>query len=228
MSDFSGFPIETIKFISGLSQNNSKDWFEAHRADYDAHYIGPAKQFVAAMAEPLSKLHAGLVAEPRVNGSIFRINRDIRFSKDKTPYKDHLDLWFWEGNRKGAISGLFFRIAKDQLILGAGAHGFDKDRLARFRNAVANTGQGDDLLALETSLSSQGLEMKGAHYSKLPRGFQPSGTETDRLLKFNALHAAWHLDHPAEMSTSAFIDYCIEKWKPLIPLHKWLVEMDEA
>jgi uncharacterized protein (DUF2461 family) len=56
-----------------------------------------------------------------VLGSIFRINRDTRFSKDKRPYKDHLDFWFWEGDRKAASSGLFARVSPDGVIVGAGA-----------------------------------------------------------------------------------------------------------
>ena len=65
------------------------------------------------VATPLRSIAPDIHAEPRVNGSIFRINRDIRFSKDKTPYKDHLDLWFWEGNRKGAVSGFFLQADRD-------------------------------------------------------------------------------------------------------------------
>ena len=80
----------------------------------------------------------GIATEARVNGSIFRINRDTRFSKDKTPYKDHLDFWFWEGQRKTALSGLFLRIAPAAVTVGAGAHGFDPTRLARYRAAVAD------------------------------------------------------------------------------------------
>lgn len=60
-----------------------------------------------------------------MNGSIMGINRDIRFSKDKSPYKDHLDLWFWTGDRKGwDTSGFFFRLTPDRLVLGEGMHGF--------------------------------------------------------------------------------------------------------
>ena len=120
------------------------------------NYIGAAKDFIAALQEPLASLSPELVAEPKVNGSIFRINRDIRFSKDKRPYKDHLDLWFWQGQRKGAISGLFFRLTEDQLILGAGAHGFDKERLAGYRTAIAETKAAQDLLAIEKQMTKHG------------------------------------------------------------------------
>ena len=69
--------------------------------------------------------------EPRINGSLFRINRDIRFSKDKSPYKAHLDLWFWEGEHRGWESpGFFFRLTPTKLMLGAGMHQFPKEHLA--------------------------------------------------------------------------------------------------
>lgn len=223
---FAGFQNATVKFIAGLSDHNSKEWFDAHRSDYDDHYIGVAKDFIIALQAPLAGLSSELVAEPKVNGSIFRINRDIRFSKDKTPYKDHLDLWFWQGQRKGAISGLFFRLTKDALILGAGAHGFDKDRLAKYRQAVSQTATRKKLLAIEKEMTRNDLPLDGSHYAKLPRGFTADDADTERLLKFNALHAAYHLPHPSSLPTPDFADFCIGKWKNALPLHHWLVEMD--
>src|SRR5215472_3789364 len=101
MSKFEGFPKDTVRFLSDLSKHNQKKWFEDHREDYDLAYIEPAKSFVQAIAPRLKKIDRKIQAEPKVNGSIMRINRDIRFSKDKSPYKDHLDLWFWSGSEKG-------------------------------------------------------------------------------------------------------------------------------
>ena len=82
---FSGFPTETIDFLADLRANNSKEWFDGNRKRYDEHYIGAAKEFVVAAGEALTELVPDIVAEPKVNGSIFKINRDVRFSKDKTP-----------------------------------------------------------------------------------------------------------------------------------------------
>ncbi len=226
MPSFEGFQQTTLDFIGGLSKNNSKTWFDAHRADYDAHYIGVAKDFILALQGPLARLSPDLVAEPKVNGSIFRINRDVRFSKDKRPYKDHLDLWFWQGQRKGAISGLFFRLTADELILGAGAHGFDKERLAKYRTAIAETDAAGDLLAIEKQMAKNDLPLAGAHYARLPRGFSTDDPEIERLLKFNALHAAYYLPHPKQLAKAEFVNFCIDKWKDVMPLHEWLVRMD--
>ena len=94
------FSDETLRFLSALATNNSKTWFDAHRSAYEQHLLAPAKAFVADMGEALRELAPDVHAEPRVNGSIFRINRDTRFSKDKRPYKDYLALWFWQGRRR--------------------------------------------------------------------------------------------------------------------------------
>ena len=96
------FPQETVAFLTDLRAHNEKAWFEANRARYDSGFIEPAKAFVEAIGPELNDLVPRIHAEPSVGGSIFRINRDIRFSSDKRPYKDHLDFWFWEGDRHAA------------------------------------------------------------------------------------------------------------------------------
>ena len=90
---FGGFPRELIDYLTELGKNNNREWFEAHRGDYECHLLEPAREFVNVMGECLKALGADIHAEPRVRGSIFAINRDIRFSKNKTPYKTYLDLW---------------------------------------------------------------------------------------------------------------------------------------
>ena len=79
---FEGFSPKAIKFLRDLDKNNNRDWFEKHRADWEEHVMGPAREFVLAMAERLDKFDPVIEATPKVNGSIRRINRDIRFSKE--------------------------------------------------------------------------------------------------------------------------------------------------
>jgi uncharacterized protein (DUF2461 family) len=78
------FPAETRAFLIDLRRHNTKAWFAANRARCEAGYLEPAKAFVEAVAPTLEEVVPGIAAEPRVNGSIFRINRDVRFSRDKT------------------------------------------------------------------------------------------------------------------------------------------------
>lgn len=122
MPGFSGFPGGTLDFFRALRENNTRAWFDGHRADYERFYVEPAREFVLAAGERLRPLVPAIHAEPRILGSIFRINRDTRFSKDKRPYKDHLDFWFWEGDRQAAVSGFFARVSPDFVGIGAGCH----------------------------------------------------------------------------------------------------------
>jgi uncharacterized protein (TIGR02453 family) len=223
MTDFRGFPAETLRFLGDLANNNDKAWFEAHRDDYDAYWVAPAKAFVLAAGEALQDL-APIEAQPRVNGSIFRVNRDTRFSKDKTPYKDHLDFWFWEGERNRAVSGFYLRITPTQLGVGVGAHRFDRDRLAAFRQAVVDPVHGTGLGAAVTSVEKAGWPVRGEKYKQLPRGFKASNAAQERFLKYGALWCGEDVPIPASLHNRRLLSYAMNRWAKLEPLHRWLVD----
>lgn len=223
MADFAGFPAETQKFLKGLSKNNSKKWFDAHRSDYDDYWVAPAKAFVEVAGEALQDL-APVEAQPKVNGSIFRINRDIRFSADKRPYKDHLDFWFWEGERKTAVSGFFLRVTPTEVGIGVGAHGFDKDRLASYRNAVVDAEAGKALKKAVGELSKAKVQVKGEHYKKLPRGFETDDDFEQRFLRYNALWTGEDVATPASLTSKRFVSWAMTRWSRQAPLHRWLVD----
>jgi uncharacterized protein (TIGR02453 family) len=218
-----GFPPELMTFLRDLSTNNSKAWFEAHRDDYERYYLGPARAFVEAVGPRLAEL-APVVAEPRVNGSIFRINRDVRFSKDPTPYKDHLDLWFWQGERRGAVSGFFLRVTAERIVVGAGAHLLDPSRLGRFRRAVVDPRSGAALVDAVRACEAAGHEVGGERYKRVPAGFEPATDDAARLLRFSALWAATDEPHPRGIGGPSVIDYAMRRWCVQAPVHRWLVE----
>lgn len=229
-TSFDGFPQAGIDFLAGLSRDNSKTYFDAHRKAYDNDLIAPAKAFVTELGAALSQGTGRQVrAEPRVNGSIFRMNRDIRFSADKTPYKDHLDFIFWEGEGKGRLCPSFYlRITPTETILGTGMIGFDKKKLPAFRDAVADDAQGAALEAAIAEARSKAeafgdTELRGTHYKKVPRGFDADHPRAE-LLKHAGVHLQY-LDHapPAEQSSNAFVGWCTERYLALDPLQSWLV-----
>ncbi|MFQ5967212.1 MAG: DUF2461 domain-containing protein [Acidimicrobiia bacterium] len=224
MTTFAGFPRETVNFLTALSKNNNKSWFDAHRADYEAFWVEPAKQFVAAAGESLTELSPEVQAVPRVNGSIFRVNRDIRFSKDKRPYKDHLDFWFWEGERKQAASGYFMRITPTDLGIGVGAHGFDKDRLAAYRSAVVDPKSGPALIKAVQAVEAAGWEVRDQHYKRLPQGFDAANEHQERLLRHSSLWTGRDEPHPKSLTSSRLVSFCMSRWEQLQPLHRWLVD----
>jgi uncharacterized protein (TIGR02453 family) len=215
------FPTETVAFLTDLRGHNNKTWFDANRARYNAGYVAPAKEFVEVIGPELDELVPGIHAEPWVLGSIFRINRDIRFSSDKRPYKDHLDFWFWEGDRKSALSGLFLRVSPDGVIVGAGAHSFDNRRLAEYRDAVADPTTGPELATIVCDLEAAGHKIGGETYKRVPRGYAADDIG-ERLLRHSALYA--HAQLPAKTATSTrFIGRVLAQWRTFVGVHTWLV-----
>ena len=222
---FSGFPKQTVTFLAGLAKHNDKKWFDAHRADYDAYYVEPAKAFVEAIGPRLKKLDARLRAEPKINGSIFRINRDVRFARDKSPYKDHLDMWFWSGTKKGwDCSGFFFRLTPTRLIAGAGMHGFVPPVLARYRRAVLDEDKGGALAKVVAKLRKDGRDVGGESYKKVPRGVAEDHPRA-ALLRHGGLFAGWEDKHPRELFTPAVVDFVAKQYAAMLPLHAWLTRM---
>lgn len=222
---FAGFPKQAVRFLAGLRANNDKSWFEAHRPDYQEALLTPAVAFIQALAPRLRRIDPAIQVEPRVNGSILRINRDIRFSRDKSPYKDHLDLWFWTGERKGwESSGFFFRLSPDCLLLGAGMHQLTAVALPRYRAAVLDPRRGAALAAIVRRLRNAGYRLGTESYRRVPPGV-PADHPRAALLRHGGLHASWQGKPPRELGTAAFVPFAAQHFAALAPLHRWLRSM---
>lgn len=220
---FGGFPKGTAKFLTALAKNNDRAWLQKNRKAYDEDLIEPALAFVEAMGPKLQKISRGIQADPKVGGSVMRMNRDTRFSKDKTPYKTHLDIFFWEGDKKGwDRPGFFFRFQPPKLMVGAGIHGFDKPLLTAFRAAVMDAKKGAALVKAIAAVEKAGATVGGLHYKKVPTGL-PADHPRAELLRYQGLHAGFDAKAPAEMNGPEFIDWCAAKWKAMSPLHEWLL-----
>lgn len=220
---FTGFPAAGAAFLADLVANNDKAWFDANRSGWDDALLAPAKAFVLAAGARLREFAPEVEVEPRVNGSIARINRDVRFSADKSPYKDHLDIMFWVGAKRTQADSLFFwRLTPAELILGAGTHAFSPDALARYRDAVADDTRGAELVSLVSELEAAGHRIGGEHYKRVPRGYSVEG-EREPLIRHNALWAARHEPHPPLLSDAGLVDYCTDYWRQVAPLHRWIL-----
>jgi uncharacterized protein (TIGR02453 family) len=217
---FIAFPPETLRFLADLRSSNSHEWFRAHRREYDTYCLEPAKAFVLEAGRVIQAFVSDIRAEPRVLGSIFRIKHDNRYKRHDRPYKDHLDFWFWEGERKRAVSGLFVRISPDFVGIGAGCHRFDPERLRRFRSAVVDRDSGPLLDRIVQEIEVLRYPVGGLHYKRLPKGV-PAGPRPSRFLRFNALYV--HVDEPASLAVDpALLPACKRHWRALAPLHRWI------
>jgi uncharacterized protein (TIGR02453 family) len=223
---FSGFTKETVRFFTALRRNNNKDWFERNRETYDSHVLGPAKLFVAAMGARLKAIAPHVVAVPKVNKSIFRINRDTRFSLDPSPYKTNLGIYFWDGKRSRLeSSGFYFHFEPPDLWLGVGMYMIPDQLLDRFRKAVVDPKRGAELGRIVAAISGMaGCSLGGEHYKRVPAGFDP-GHPNAALLKNRGLYASVETKFPEEFFSARLVDYCFERYEPLAPLHRWLMKL---
>jgi len=228
MAEFGGFPKGTVSFYEELTQNNSKEWFEARKDEYRNSVITPAQRFVLAMGNRLKILSPEVVADTRTNGagSIFRIYRDTRFSRDKSPYKTYLGILFWEGYRKKTEnSGYYFHLEPPNLMLGVGVYMFTKPLLKLYRDAVVHPEYGLTLReAIEGVEAMEDYTIGGQHYKRIPRGYDAAHRNADFLL-YNGLHVGIETTIPNELYSGALIDYCFERFRDMAPVHHWLVSV---
>jgi uncharacterized protein (TIGR02453 family) len=127
-----------FRFLKQLRKNNDREWFRANRARYEETVRDPSLLFVAAFSAPLERISKHLVADPRpVGGSLFRIHRDVRFSRDKRPYKTHAGIHFrHEAARDVHAPGLYLHLEPGNVFAGAGIWHPDSATLTKIRDAV--------------------------------------------------------------------------------------------
>jgi uncharacterized protein (TIGR02453 family) len=219
---FKGFSSDGIRFLQDLVPNNDRDWFKANRAVFDEGIVEPGKALVAELGERLTKIDPEVQTEAKIGGSIFRQHRDTRFSKDKSPYKTHFDMWWWTGEKKGwNSSGFFLRVTGAELVIGAGMHGFDKTALASYRAAVGDDARGAELVKISQKLRKSGIQVEHPHYKRVPKPFAADHPRAD-LLRHDALYAALTLPLPDEVKRASLVGLVSKAFTKTAPLHHWL------
>jgi uncharacterized protein (TIGR02453 family) len=222
--NFPGFPPETFAFLKGIAEHNDKEWFTANRALYDAGYVDPARAFVAAMGPELRKISPEVQFEPKIGASIGRVNRDTRFSRDKRAYKDHLDLWFWHGEKKSFASpGFFIRLVADAVWLGAGMHHIEDEALTRYRDAVVDERSGKALVAAIAKVEAAGDYAIGSMPRKsVPRGYDKDSPRAKYLL-WEGLPALARMSIE-EAQSPDFADRALTHFRAAWPIGQWLLD----
>ncbi len=227
MTRFTGFSTETVKFLAALKTHNHREWFKRNKATYTAHVLEPAQAFVTDMGERLREIAPDIIFAPQLNRSIFRIYRDTRFSPDKSPYKTHLGIFFWEGIRpRMECPGFYFHLEPPHLMLGGGFYRFPRSRLEMYRSTVVHPEYGAELSEIVSGIHRlTGYSLGGRHYKRVPPGFDASHSHADLLLH-NGLYAGTEIPIPDVLYSRRLLDYCMERFAPLTGLHRWLVEFN--
>ncbi len=226
MSRFTGFPPETFAFLSELSEHNRRSWFEANRDRYEISWHEPALAFIEALGPGMAAMEPPLKAEPKVNASLRRINRDTRFSPDKAPYEPYLHLIFWPGERPTHGSGFHFVLRPDGIGYGAGRYAFAGQVLGHYRQKLQDEAKRNRLLDAIEQARTIGCYLDEPHLKTVPKGIDAS-PEWDFLLRYKGL-VVRTMDGqimPAWISGPEAVDEVLDRCRKLMPLIAWLHDL---
>lgn len=208
-SRFQGFPSETFTWFAGLESDNSRDYFHGHRDTFEVAVRGALE----AMLEELADELGGRVR-------MFRQNRDIRFSADKSPYKTTTYGLIVE--RPDDESPLYAQISSRGLFAGSGYHVMAADQLARFREAIVDDTAGAELERSVAQAKQAGVEIFGATLKTAPRGYDRNHPRVE-LLRHKSLVAGARLAPEATgIARDAALAHTRATWRECAALNSWL------
>jgi len=175
MAEFKGFSKEFFAFFRELKANNDRAWFEANKSRFRDTIQAPMSDFIAAMAPRLARISKEFVADPRPHGgSMFRIHRDVRFSKDKRPYKEHGACQFRHRlGRDVHAPGFYVHLAPSEVFVGAGLWMPDADALLKIRSAIAGKPAAWKKVVADKGFVKTFGAIEGEQLQRPPRGFDP-------------------------------------------------------
>ncbi|HMS02433.1 MAG TPA: DUF2461 domain-containing protein [Gemmatimonadaceae bacterium] len=223
---FTGFGPGALRFLRGLARNNRKEWFEEHRDAYEGDIKRPLLALIEEVDVRLATLAPELVGTKK---SMFRIHRDVRFSKDKRPYKTHAACWFYHRDAGRAVgenaahggAGFYFHFAPGEVFTGGGVWMPPRPALLRIRDAIAEAP--DTFAALVTAPAFRkrfgGLEQEHM-LTRLPRGYAADHPAGD-WLRYQSFTAGRALEESA-LGSARLVDTLMRDFTVLLPLVRWI------
>jgi uncharacterized protein (TIGR02453 family) len=170
-----------LQFLYELSQNNNRDWFEKNKPRYQKEVKKPFEAFVDAVIDELKTFEPDFNIQAK--DCVFRIHRDTRFSKDKTPYKTHLAAVFTQGGRKTMHQpGYYLHLEFGSLQLGGGAYFMEKDALEKARTRIMADPKAFHAILEDSEFKKRFGELKGEQNKIVPKPFKEAAKEEPLLL----------------------------------------------
>lgn len=171
-SEFTGFPAETIRFLEELAVNNERAWFQANKHRYENDVLTPALKFVSAMSPRLERVSRHFISIPkRTGGSLMRVYRDTRFSRNKTPYKTNIGIQFrHELGKDVHAPGFYVHIEPGRCFLGVGMWHPESGALTAIRDRIVED-QSAWRRARNAKKFRERFELSGDSLKRPPRGY---------------------------------------------------------
>ena len=220
---FEGFDRDAPQFLAELAMEMNREWFEANKQRYLERWVQPLTVLLEEIAARAAKVYAPIRLGPP---KLFRIYRDTRFSKDKTPYKTHvagmLPLHAGKKPVDGGCSVLYWHYGIDEEYAGSGTYFFDDRQLVRWRKLVAADRTGKEIASLIRRLRAAGYQVGGHDdYKKVPKGFAPDHPRAE-LLRMRGLTAGFPEMPRGILHRPELVDWLVTHVRATAPLVGWL------
>ena len=219
------FSKRALQFLRGLKKNNAKPWFEAHRDEYERDVREPMRDLIEDLDRRLRRFAPEIGGDPK--RSMFRIHRDVRFSKDKSPYKTHAACWFHHRSATGRVggeaqegsAGFYFHLEPGRSMVGGGLWMPPRPQLNKLRDAIVENPARFDQVARGLTRRFGGLDDEHL-LKRMPRGYaddQPGA----QWLRYNSFTAGRRLTDA--QATAAALPSLLEKeFTAMLPLVRWV------
>lgn len=221
--DFNGIPEETLTFLAELRENNEKPWFDDNRDRYLNDFMEVAKDLVTAMGVELNKSFPGIKAIPKINKSIFRLNRDMRFNSG-LPYKSWMGLRFWIGeNHPNTCPGFYLQIQPEDIKIGGGMFKMKDKGLDQYRKLVADHEKAVELEVIISDMELNGFQILNQAYKRVPQGYTKSQPSA-RFLRHVGLYGIKTIPMNETNRGGKMVASSMAEFNKTGPLVTWLQE----
>ena len=224
--EFSGFSKKTLPFLKAIKKNNNKEWFEAHRSEYEELILNPSRAFVSEMGEHLQALEPTINFSPKINKSLYRIYRDTRrMGANKTPIKHRIGFIFWQGNNKRMQSSSFYmHFSPDELYVATGVRWFEKPMLDAYREYILDDVKRSELETILESIRAKGYTHLEKGYKRYPRGFNAEMSNADLSL-YKGMATVKVLEPRLIENGEKLIETLYKIYEDMLPLQKYMYEV---
>lgn len=205
---FTGIPAEAFEFYEALAADPTKTFWEAHKAAYLSDVRSPLESLGQRLRDEFGTVR------------LFRPYRDVRFSKDKTPYKDHQGMFA----ERGDGIGWYVQISATGLMVAGGWYSSSPEQVKRYRAAVSESIPAAELAALTDALAGAGMEIDGSRVATRPRGVRADHPNLE-WLRYRTLYAARHWEPAGWMGKASAATKIRDQWRALTPLLEWFADV---
>jgi uncharacterized protein (TIGR02453 family) len=221
---FTGFPKEGLSFLSEIIINNSKEWLDDHKEEYEKYIVTPNKAYVEEMGEHLQILVTHIHAIPKINKSLFRIYRDARFHR-LDPIKERIGIIFWQGaTHRMQSSSFYMHYDPFEVFVATGIRRFKAPLLTVYREYIKNDAKREALHHILEDLKRKGYSIPEPQFKRYPEGLDKEDKYA-YLYLYGAMYAYTVFPPDETFHSEAIIEKNFKIYEDMLDLHQWVYEL---